>query len=59
MLQATRGRYQPPSRKTAEDTMLTMRAKVDNMLCKDLKALIVERICPSISGDAFKFLLSF
>ena len=51
MLQATRGRYQPPSRKTAMDTLLSMRAKSDNELARDLKALLAERISPSISGD--------
>ncbi len=50
MLQATRGRYQPPSRKTSTDTLLFMRAKSDNVLTKDLKALLAERISPSISG---------
>ena len=30
MLQATRGRYQPPTRKTAMDILLTMRVKADN-----------------------------
>ena len=53
MLQATRGRYQPPSRKTSMDTLLSMRAKSDNELTKDLKALPAERISPSISGDCF------
>ncbi len=52
MLQATRGRYQPPSRKTAMETLLSMRAKSDNELARDLKALLAERISPSISGDA-------
>ena len=50
MLQATRGRYQPPSRKTAMDTLLSMRSKADNELTRDLKALLEERISPSISG---------
>ena len=51
MLQATRGRYQPPSQKTAMDTLLSMKAKSDNELARDLKALLAERISPSISGD--------
>ncbi len=50
MLQVTRGRYQPPSRKTTMDTLLSTRAKSDNELTKDLKALLAERIYPSISG---------
>jgi len=37
MLQATRGwRYQPPSWKTAMDTLLSMRAKSDHELARDL-----------------------
>jgi len=53
MLQATRGRYQPPSRKTALDmSLLSMRAMSDNEIAIDLKALLAERISPSISGDA-------
>ena len=51
MLQATRGRYQSPSRKTAMDTLLNMRAKIDNELTKELRALLDERISPSISGN--------
>ena len=51
ILQAIRGRYQLPSRKSAIDTMLSMRAKSDNELAIDLKALLAERISPSISGD--------
>ncbi len=30
MLQSTRGHYQPPSRKTTMDIILTMRVKADN-----------------------------
>ncbi len=41
------------SRKTSMDTLLSMRAKSDNELTKDLKALLAERIFPSISGDCF------
>ena len=51
MFQATRGRYQPPSRKTAMDTLLSMRVKSDNELAKDLKALFADHISPSISGN--------
>ena len=50
MLQATKGRYQPPSHKSAMDVLLSMRAKVDNEVTKELKALLAERISPSISG---------
>ena len=58
MLQATRGRYQPPSRKTAMDTLMSMRAKVDNELTRELKALLEERLSPSISGNfVFYYLL--
>ena len=50
MLQATRGRYQPPSRKTAMDILLTMRVKADNTTKKVLKDLRADRVLPSISG---------
>ena len=56
MLQATRGRYQPPSRKTFMDTLLSMRAKSDGELARDLKALLADRISPSISGDVVSVL---
>ncbi len=50
ILQISRGRYKPPSKKVAMDCLLTMRAKIDNEVTKDLKALLLERISPSISG---------
>ncbi len=52
MLQSTHGRYQPPSRETDMDTLLSMRAKSDNELARDSKTLLAdERISPSISGN--------
>ena len=50
MLQATRGRYQPPSWKTAKDILITMRVKADNTTKKMMLALRAERVLPSISG---------
>ena len=50
MLQATRGRYQPPTRKTAMDILLTMRVKADNTTKKVMKDMRADRVLPSISG---------
>ena len=50
MLQATRGRYQPPTRKTAMDILLTMRVKAENTTKKLMMALRGDRVLPSISG---------
>jgi hypothetical protein len=50
ILQATRGRYQPPSRKTCQDLILTMRAKADNTTKKLVLGLRQENVLPSISG---------
>ena len=55
MLQATRGRYQPPSRKTAMDILLTMRVKADNTTKKLMLALRSDRVLPSISGTRLYF----
>jgi hypothetical protein len=50
MLQATRGRYQPPARKTAVDILLTMRVKADNTTKKLMLKLRADSVLPSISG---------
>lgn len=50
MLQATRGRYQPPTRKTAMDILLTMRVKAENTTKKLMMALRGDRVLPPISG---------
>jgi len=34
------------------ETLLSMRAKSHNELARDFKALLAERISPSMSGDA-------
>ena len=50
MLQATRGRYQPPYWKTVKDILITMRVKADNTTKKMMLALRVERVLSFISG---------
>ncbi len=57
MLQATRGRYQPPTRKTTMDILLTMIVKADNTTKKLMKDLRADRVLLSISG--MLFLLSY
>ena len=51
VLQATRGRYQPPARKTCQDLILTMRAKADNTTKKLVIGLRKDNVLPSISGE--------
>ena len=53
MLQATRGRYAPPTRKTAMDILMVMRVRSENTTKKDMKALKLERVAPSISGIGY------
>lgn len=50
LLQATRGRYSPPTRKTTMDILMVMRVRSENTTKKDMKALKAERVAPSISG---------
>jgi len=50
MLQATRGCYQPPARKTATDVLLAMRVKAENNTNKLMIALRANRVLSSISG---------
>ncbi len=51
VLQATRGRYQPPARKTCQNLILTMRAKADNTTKKLVIGLWKDNVLPSISGE--------
>lgn len=51
VLQISRGRYQPPSRKTCQDLVLTMRAKAENTTKKLVVALRKDNVLPSISGE--------
>ncbi len=53
MLQATRGRYQPPARKTAMDILLDMRVEADNTNKKLMLALRADKVLPSISDTRF------
>ncbi len=53
MLQATRGRYQSPTRKTAMGILMTMRVKAENTTRKMMLALRGDRVLPSISGACF------
>ena len=48
MLQATRGRYQPPTRKTAMDILLTMRVKAENTTKKLMMALYFRYVLRSV-----------
>ncbi len=50
MLQATRGRYQPPTKKTTIDIVMTMRVKAENITRKIMLVLRGDRVLPSISG---------
>jgi hypothetical protein len=59
MLQATRGRYQPPSKKTAMNILITMRVKADNTTKKMMLKLRAERVLPSISGTFLSFTFTF
>jgi hypothetical protein len=53
MLQTTRGRYAPPTRKTTMDILMVMRVRSENTTKKDMKALKLERVAPSISDTAY------
>ena len=55
ILQISRGRYQPPARKTCQDLTLTMRAKVENTTKKLVIALRKDNVLPSISGKQIDF----
>lgn len=57
VLQASRGRYAPPCKKTAMDVLLGMRARADNATTKAMQTLREERISPSISGKMFAYCL--
>ncbi len=59
MLQATRGRYQPPTRKTAINIVLTMRVKAENTTKKLMMALRGDRVLPSISGTCLGVFMNF
>ncbi len=59
MLQATRGRYQPPTRKTVMDILLTMRVKPENTTQKLMMALRVDRVLPSISDTCLGVSMTF
>jgi hypothetical protein len=50
MMHATRGCYQPPSRKTAMDILLTMKVKANNTTKNLMLALRLDLVLPSISG---------
>ncbi len=51
VLQMTRGRYTPQTRKTCQDVVLTMRAKAENTTKKLIVDLRNENVLPSISGE--------
>ena len=55
MLQATRRRYQPPSRKNCQDLVLTMRAKADNTTTKLIIDLRKNNVLPYFSGKLIYF----
>ena len=51
VLQISRGRYQPPARKTCHDLVLTMRAKAENSTKKLVVALRKDNVLSFISGE--------
>ena len=55
ILQATRERYKPPSRKTCQNLVLTVRVKADNTTKKLVIGLHKDNVLSSISDEIMFF----